>query len=66
MSVAQIKRELKGLFPKQRAEVKTFLEQLPEPDETAWLAEMERRIGEMKAGQAITRTELRRRLGRPE
>jgi hypothetical protein len=63
MSVAQIKRELKGLSARQRADVKSFLEQFPEADETVWLAEMERRINEMKTGKAITRTELRRQLG---
>jgi hypothetical protein len=63
MSIAQIKRELKGLSAKQRANVKSFLEQFPEPDTAAWLADMERRLDEMKAGKAISRTELQRRLG---
>ncbi len=63
MSVAEITKQLEQLPWKERVKVTAFLEQFAENDEAAWLADAGRRIAKMKGGAAITRTELRRRLG---
>ena len=63
MSFAELKETIRTMPRPKRRELLTFLASLDQPDNSSWLAEIERRKKEMKAGKKISREEAMRLLG---
>ena len=63
MSFAEVKKTIRTMPQSKRRELLTFLATLDQTDDPSWLAEIERRKKEMKAGKKISREEAMRLLG---
>lgn len=64
MSLADIKREMRSLSAKQRAELRTYSRLLDLKENPARQAELFRVLDRASAGDAVTEAEVRRRLGK--
>jgi hypothetical protein len=63
MSFAEVKKTIRTMPRSKRRELLSFLTSLEQSDDPKWLAEIERRKTEMKAGEKISREEAMRILG---
>ncbi|MCX6980332.1 MAG: hypothetical protein NTV08_06215 [Verrucomicrobia bacterium] len=63
MSFAEVKKTIRTMPRSKRRELLSFLTSLEQSDDPKWLAEIERRKTEMKAGEKISREEAMRMLG---
>jgi hypothetical protein len=63
MSFAEVKETIRTMPRSKRRELLSFLTSLEQSDDPKWLAEIERRKTEMKAGEKISREEAMRMLG---
>ena len=63
MSFAEVKKTIRTMPRSKRRELLSFLTSLEQTDDPVWLAEIERRKKEMKAGKKISREEAMRMLG---
>ncbi len=63
MSFTEVKKTIRTMPRSKRRELLRFLTSLEQSDDPKWLAEIERRKTEMKAGEKISREEAMRMLG---
>lgn len=63
MSFAEVKKTIRTMPRSKRRELLTLLTSLEKTEDPSWLAELERRKKEMKAGKKISREEAMRMLG---
>lgn len=63
MSFADVKKEVQSLSRTQRRELQKMLALMEQQDDPKWIAEMERRKTDMKAGKKISREAAMRLLG---
>ncbi len=63
MSFADVKKTIRTMPRSKRRELLTLLTSLEKTEDPSWLAELERRKKEMKAGKKISREEAMRMLG---
>lgn len=63
MSFAEVKRTIQTMPRSKRRELLTLITSLEQAEDPSWLAELERRKKEMKAGKKINREEAMHMLG---